>query len=70
MSSSRPYLTPFPSFALSPEKLEALEQLEAEFALDGPELEKIVQHFLWEFTQGLSRKADTAEEADTFLPMM
>ena len=70
-SSQHPaYLTPFNDSDLSPKQLQFLTKLEQDFDLNASDLNKVVKQFLWEFNEGLSRVAKTADEADTFLPMM
>ena len=65
-----PYLLPLPSnVPLSNAAKAALDEIEADFALDGPQLDDTVKQMLWEFSEGLKKHA-TEKDRDTFLPMM
>ena len=60
------YLTPFPADAL-PERLRAaIAELEPQFDVD---LHAVTKQMLWEYNEGLNKRV-TADNADTFLPMM
>lgn len=64
MSSA--YLTAFPADAL-PERLRAaIAELEPQFDVD---LHAVTKQMLWEYNEGLNNRV-TADNADTFLPMM
>ena len=69
MPASPAYLTPFDSSKLENKTRAAVEALEAEFDVNAELLSKILDQFLWEFNEGLSKQAGD-HDRDTYLPMM